>query len=1093
MKFQFKINLLALALFLLASLTAHAQIVGATISGTVKDSTGAALRGARVTVRQLETGATRILTTGADGRYAAPSVPVGNYTVTAVHDGFAAQERTGITLVVAQSRIVDFELGVDSVHTDVTVRADTTSVNVTSQQTSGLIDEHAVKSLPLNGRSYDELLTLNPATVNYSGERSGGIGTSNSSVGNMFSVSGRRPQDNLFLLNGIEYTGASLINVTPGGASGELLGVDAVREFNVVTDTYGASYGKRDGAQVSIVTTSGTDQLHGSAFEFLRNSAFDARNYFDQAAIPEFQRNQFGGALGGPLKKDKLFLFGNYEGFRQNWGLSAVTLVPDNEARQGYLPNSSGTETYVGVNSAVAPLLNLWPVQNGPELLSNGNPSGIAESFSHPPQHIREDFGTTRFDDNLGSKDLLFGVYTIDDSAANTPSANPLSYVNESLREQVASAQEQHVFSPTLLNTARFGYSRASYFFTGYIPAGVDVSGWVSGEPVGAIVISGSTASNGASAITGAGTNTGSDNLTARNLFTEDDHIYWSKGRHQIEAGVWLQRVQSNDMLAQDQYGQASFSTEKSFLQGTVATFTVVPSPTKLGWRSLEAAAFIEDTIKVTPRFELRAGFRSESTNGWNEAQGRASNYQIVDGVLQTTPIVGGSALWTNRAKFLPNPRVGFAWDVWGNGKTAVRGGFGVYHGLLDTLDYRLDQTAPYNTAESIKSIAVSNLNITPGVAPPAGTKISPSNVDPALATPAVLDWSLRVEQELAPKTTLTVGYVGFHSYHQILSEDMNEPVPTYASNGSVYYPIPSGDTAAPYANPALANSTSWVSQGVGFYGALEADVRRTFGNGFQLRGNYTYSKNLDDGSAWNTSVSGNTPAYVEFPLNPKLDWGPAATDVRHSASVNGSYELPFGASKHYLDHSPRPVDFLVSHWTASGILTLETGFPFSPQLGYNAAGNGDSRNPVRPSWNPEFSGNLYPHTAGEYFNPNAFIQPTVSVPNGSGGNTVYGTYGNVSRDSLAGPGIKEFDFSAAKQARITEGLKLEFRAEFFNILNHTNYLTPNEVVYTSAPTIISAGGTETITPSAVSPTAGVVTATSTTSRQIQFAAKFTF
>ena len=153
--------------------------------------------------------------------------------------------------------------------------------------------------------------------------------------------------------------------------------------------------------------------MHGTAFEFLRNSAFDARNYFDQAAIPEFQRNQFGGALGGPIKKDKLFLFGNYEGFRQNWGLSAVTLVPDNEARQGYLPNSSGQETYVGVNSAVAPLLNLWPVQNGPELLSNGEPSGIAEAFSHPPQHIREDFGTTRFDDNLGSKDLLFAVYTV--------------------------------------------------------------------------------------------------------------------------------------------------------------------------------------------------------------------------------------------------------------------------------------------------------------------------------------------------------------------------------------------------------------------------------------------------------------------------------------------------------------------------------------------------------------------------------------------------------------------------------------------------------------------------------------------------------
>ena len=1089
MTIQEKLYRILLTLFLTVALgaaPATAQIVGGTIAGTIHDSAGAAVTGATVTVRQTDTGATRTLLTGSDGRYAAPSVPVGPYTVSAAHDGFQPQEQTGIVLAIGQSVQVNFSLSVSTVHETVVVDAGDPVVNTSSQQTSGLIDERQVKELPLNGRSYDQLLTLNPATVNYTNQRSGGIGTSNSSVGNMFSVGGRRPQDNLFLLNGIEYTGASLINVTPGGTSGQLLGVDAVREFNVVTDTYGASYGKRDGAQVSIVTSSGTNKLHGTAFEFIRNSALDARNYFDQSTIPEFQRNQFGGTLGGPIRKDKLFLFGNYEGFRQNWGLSDVTLVPDNEARQGYVPNSSGAEQYVGVNSSVAPLLNLWPVQNGPELLANGNPSGIAEAFSHPPQHINEDFGTTRFDDNLGSKDLLFAVYTVDASAANSPSANPLSYVNESLREQVASVQEQHVVSPSLLNTARFGYSRASYFFTGLVPVS-GVPGWVSGDPVGAIVISGSTASNGASAITGAGANVGSNNRTARNLFTEDDHIYWSKGRQQMEAGAWLERIQANDLLAQDQYGQASFSTLTTFLQGTVATFTLVPAPTALGWRSFEGAGFFEDTIKVTPRLELRAGFRSESTNGWNESRGRAANYAIVNGVLQTTPVVGNSALSTNRAKFLPNPRLGFAWDVWGNGKTAVRGGVGLYHGLLDTLDYRLDQTAPFNTAESIKSIAVSSLNFTAGVPPPPTAKVSPSNVQPDIATPTVITWSLRIEQQIAPETSLTVGYVGWHGYHQILSEDMNEPTPVYASTGQVYYPSTTD------VNPNLANSTSWVSQGVGLYNALEVDARRTYASGLQLRGNYTWSKNLDDGSAWNTSVSGNTPAFVSFPLDPKLDWGPAATDVRQAASINGSYDLPFGPNRPFLNRSSGPVGFLISGWTASAIFAVQAGFPFSPQLGYNPPGNGDSRNPIRPNWNPSFTGNLYPRTATEYFNPNAFLQPTVSVPNGSGGNTIYGTYGNVKRDSLVGPGLSELDFSAVKNTHLTERLDLQFRAEFFNILNHTNLLTPNEVVYSSAPTITSSGGVQTVTPSAISPTAGVVTATSTTSRQIQFGAKLHF
>jgi hypothetical protein len=1038
------------------ALVAHTQIVGGSISGLVRDSSGASVPGATVTVRQFETGATRILTTNGDGRFYAPSVPVGNYLVSVAHDGFEPARQSGISLAIGQSLQLNFELGVEKVEEQIIVDAEESHVNITTQQTSGLINEREVKELPLNGRSFDQLLTLNPATVNYTGQRSGGIGSSNSSVGNMFAVSGRRPQDNLFLLNGVEYTGASLINVTPGGTSGQLLGVDAVREFNVAADTYGAAFGKRDGAQISIVTSSGTNQLHGTAFEFIRNSALDARNYFDIGSIPAFQRNQFGASLGGPIRHDKLFLFGNYEGFRQNWGLSAVTLVPDAQARQGYLPNSAGVEQYVGVNAAVQPLFALWPVANGPEL-----GGGIAEAFSHPQQKIREDFGTARFDDNLAANDLLFATFTVDDSTANTPSQNPFSLINESLREQVASIQEQHVFSPSLLNTARLGYSRASFFFTGYSP--VNLPGWVTGKPIGAIVISGSTASNGASAITLAGSNVGSNNTTARNLFTVDDHVFWSHGKSQIEAGVWLQRLQSNDLLAQNQYGQASFATLATFLQGTVKTFTVVPSPTELGWRSIEGAGFIEGTFKVTPRLEFRAGFRSESTNGWNEAQGRAANYAIVNGVLQTQPIVGSSALTTNRAKFLPAPRVGFAWDVWGNGKTAVRGGFGVYHGLLDTLDYRLDQTAPFNTSQSLKNVTVSNLTFTPGTPPPAGTLVSPSNVQPDIATPAVLEWSLRVEQQVAPNTSLTVAYVGSHSYHQILSEDMNEPVPTYLSDGSAFYPA-----NAVNANPNLANTTSWVSQGVALYNALTVDVRRSFAGGLQFRGNYTYAKNLDNGSAWNTSVSANTPAFVEFPLNPKLDWGPAATDVRHAASINGSYELPFGPHHHLLNHSSRTVNSVADGWTVSAIFAAQTGFPFTPQLGYNPTGNGDTRNPVRPNWNPAFNGNLYPHTASQYFNPAAFLPPAT------------GTYGNVSRDSLVGPGLSELDFSATKNSHITERLGLQFRAEFFNILNRTNFLTPNPVVYTSAT-------------SGISPTAGLVTATSTTSRQIQFGAKLQF
>jgi len=1050
------------AIFLIATLTTlHAQVVGGTLSGTITDPSGATLTNAQVLVHNDETGNERRLTTGPDGRYSAPSIPIGTYTITVELPGFATQHRTGIPLTVGQSKQIDIELTVNSVDQQISVEDTPAVVNLSTQQTSGLVDERQIKQLPLNGRSYDQLITLNPATVNYTGQRSGSIGTSNSSVGNMFAISGRRPQDNLFLLNGVEYTGASLINVTPGGTSGQLLGVDAVREFNVVSDTYSAAYGKRQGAQISIVTISGTNSIHGSAYEFIRNSALDARNYFDQSHIPGFQRNNFGASLGGPIRKDKLLLFANYEGYRQNLGLSDVTLVPDNTSRAAAV-------------ASVKPLLQLWPLQNGPEL-----GSGIAYAYSNPMQRIREDFGTTRFDYNISPKDLFFAVYTIDDSSANTPSANPYSLVNETLREQVLSLQHQHVFSPNLLNTARFGYSRASYFFTGIVPSDIsaNIPGWVAGKTVGAIVIAGSTASNGASQITGAGANVGSNNTTARNLFTFDDHIFYTRGRHQIEAGVWLQRLQSNDNLAQNQYGQASFSTLSSFLAGTVATFTVVPAPTELGWRSTQYAGYLEDTIKLTPRLELRAGFRFEGTTGWNESQSRAANYAVTNGIIATNPTIGSSALTSNNAKFLPEPRVGLAWDPQGNGHTAIRGGFGIHRALLDNLDYRLDQTAPFNTTVSVKNAAVSSLHFTPTSTPPAGSLVSPSNVQPDIDTPTVLTWYLKVEQQLAPNTSLTVGYIGSHGYHQILSEDQNEPIPVTCPNPACPASLASGTVYFPStvkANPLVANTTSWVSQGTSLYNGLTLDLRRSFANGLQLRGNYTWSKNLDDGSAWNTSVSGNTPAFVSNPFNPRSDWGPAATDVRHLASISGTYDLPFGRGA--LTTTNAFTNRAISGWTVSSIMAVQSGFPFTPQLGYNPTGSGDTRNPVRPDINPNFKGNLYPGTATQYFNPAAFLTPAS------------GAIGNLGRDTLTGPGLFNLDLSLLKSTQITERVRAQFRAEFFNVLNHTNFTTPNPVIYSSGPTPTTLTAAPTL-----SPTAGVITATSTTSRQIQFGLKLLF
>ena len=368
--------------------------VSSSISGRVEDPAGAAIPGTTVAVTSVETGAARTVVSDELGNYRVLSLPVGAYEVRAEKQCFRAVIQRGINLVVGQDAVVNLKMPVGEIQQAVTVTAEAPLINTTTASVAGLVGEKQVKELPLNGRSFDNLIALNAGAINFSQHQPGGPG---GAVGNFFSVSGRRPSENLFLLNGVEYTGPNQGVSLPGGVSGQMLGIDAVREFNVVSDAYSAEYGKRAGAQISIVTQSGTNQLHGTLFEFLRNSDLDARKFFDQGSIPPFRRNQFGGAAGGPLLKDRTFLFGNYEGFRQRLGISDVTVVPDQNARQGLLPTP-----FPGLNPDMLRYMALWPEPNGRNL-----GGGYALAYSNPMQTIREDFGTVRLDHNFSAKDSL--------------------------------------------------------------------------------------------------------------------------------------------------------------------------------------------------------------------------------------------------------------------------------------------------------------------------------------------------------------------------------------------------------------------------------------------------------------------------------------------------------------------------------------------------------------------------------------------------------------------------------------------------------------------------------------------------------------
>ena len=1048
---------------LLCAPAAHAQ-VSAAISGRVADPSGATVSGAAVVAKNVETGETRSTVTDAIGNYWVPSLAVGEYEVHVTKQGFQEQVRGGIHLVVGQEASVDIALKLGQITDQVKVSEDAPVVSVTAADISGVVGEQQVKNLPLNGRSYDELMTLNPGVITFTSEKTGGIGVSNSTNANMFSVAGNRPQQNLFLLNGIEYTGAAENNMTPGGTSGQMLGVEAVREFNLLSNTYGAEYGKHPGGQVTIVTTSGTNQWHGSLFEYVRNNVFDAPNFFDLGSAPPFRRNQFGGAIGGPIQKDKTFVFANYEGFRESLHQTSVAFVPDAAARSGaFVPLGSAcpVASQAACAAEVTSLLNLWPVANGPD-----QGSGIAIENSNPLRSIREDFGTARIDHIVSNKDSLSAIYTVDDSAnQNATAINPYMSDYTALREQVVSLEETHVVSPTLLNTARIGFSRAGYYFTGETTSGTPaatVSPFLNGLPfIGAVVVGGSAASNPAAQIALAGANNGSNLNLHRNLFTYEDQVAWTKGRNQFKFGAWFQRFQSNENIALSQYGQATFPSLTNFLGGTLGTgsFLIDPASTPLSWRSLFSAIYAEDVIRVRPSFTLTLGFRVESSSGWNEAYGRASNYTFTNGVINTQPVIGNSVLTHNNSWFLPEPRIGLAWSPIGS-KTVVRAGFGMYNDLQDALGYRTDQNAPFNTTYTIPNLTLNKFPLSPNIVPvsagtasPAGTKIAPGGVDPNMKTPTVISYSLKIEQEITPNTWLSVGYVGSHGYHELLSVDANIP------------PTVTCPTKCALANPLLANTYSWFSEGDSMYNSMTIDVRHRFSRGLTFRGAYTWSKALDDGDSLNATAAANAPALVSNPANIRADWGPATYDVRNAGVMNVTYDLPFGNGKQMLNGVNGWENNVVGGWTVNSIVTIQSGFPFTPQLSFNPSNDGDSKNPVRPSWNPAFTGPVILGGTTQWFNPAAFVVPA------------QGTFGNVGRNVLTGPGLGTWDFSVLKNTRLFERMNLQFRAEIFNLLNRTNLNTPNLIVFTSAT-------------GAPSPVAGTFTSTSTFSRQVQFSLK---
>jgi hypothetical protein len=1080
------------ALSLLAG-TLWAQVT-ASITGTVRDASGAVVAGATVTVKHTESGLVRTAEADSNGNYTVPSLPVGRYEVSTEKTGFKQAVRRGINLVVAQEAVVNLTLEVGNVVDQVTVTAEASIVNTTLSPTSGLVSEQQIKDLPLNGRSFDQLLTLNTGTANYTSNTGSGRG------GNFFSVVGRRPEENRFLVNGVDYVGSNPAGQPTGpyGVSLELLGVDAVREFNVVQHTYGAEYGKVAGGQISIVTNSGTNQLHGAAFEYLRNSVLDAARWEDNAfgggLRPPFKRNQFGGALGGPLKRNKAFLFGNYEQFQQRLAVSSVPTVPDADARRGFLPIGPGNSLVQvpGLKKEMLPYLNdFWPAPNGREL-----GGGLALAYATPGQKIREDFGLARFDEYASAKDSFSVNYLIDDGDKNNPRPNPNFVDISHIRGEVVGFQENHIFSPTLLNAVNFGYTRADALIATPpavpIPSGLS---FITGRVPGQITIGGGVSTAAASSITPAFGNAPTRNVM--NLFSAGDDVHFIKGNHSFSAGVWVQGVQQNlSGPAQNVAGTAAYPSLQALLTDSPTAFNANVLVTPEGYRSKEAAWYIQDEIKLRPNLTLRLGLRDEMTTGWNEVAGRCSNILYDrNGVPITDPFIGHACLVENNAKALWQPRVGLAWDPTGSGTWAVRAGFGTYNDLQDTQGFRLSSNPPYNGRLAFTGTGVHLLSLIPidpltPLPPTCNAQLvaaklpcsiySVGGVDPTMHTPTVEQWSFTVERGITKDLVLQLGYVGSEAYHTLLPVNLNAPHPQVCTNPtdprgclsggfgvSAARPaafVPPGTTyipPGPRPNPYMDKTNSQMFDGTSRYHALNVSLVKRASRGLIFKTNYTFSKAIDYNSAGSSASGTNQPKSILNPFDRKLSRGVAAFSLQHQFNANFAYELPFGKGHRWGGGSSGLLDRLIGGWQWNGIVTAQSGFPLTPQVGANTSGTGDTDNPDVPNWDPAFSGPVILGRPDQWFDRKAFVPPTS------------GTFGNVARGSIIGPGLTTFDTSLFKKVSINESWSLQFRAEAFNIFNHSNFSEPNAVVFTQS--------------------GGVISSTATTSRQIQFALKLMF
>jgi hypothetical protein len=1025
----------AVFLFLLGSLL-QAQTTGV-IEGTLRDVSGGVLQSASVTVTLQDTGAQRALTTDANGHYQALELTPGAYRVDAAADGLQLTAREGLSLSAGRTLTVDFSLRLGTGQEEVIVTADAALISIAASDWGGLVESEKLEDLPLNGRDLFELSVLEPGATNPTAARS----SLAQGIGGQISVNGSRPNQNAYQIDGVYVNDAT--SSMPSSASGNLLGIETVREIHMVTNPFSAEVGRTSGGLFTAVSRSGGNKFHGALYEYFRNDALDAKNYFDSPgeSIPPLRRNQFGGLLTGPIIKNKLFFVVNYEAIRERRGRTERPVVPNLAARSGQLPTGDVT-----VSPAAAPYVDLYPLPNGRDF-----GDGTGEFVNLAKSRIDEDFISGKVDWSVTGNVRASARYTSDEAEFATPDPMGIWTFLLNSRNHFFHSEVQTVHSANTVSTIRGAFSRVNNSETGDIDTSIPAElSFVEGQPMGTLTVAGLSNFGGFQARALPRTFI----LNSGQFNADVVHV---AGSHTIRAGGGIDKVNFDQQSDLSFVGSYTFGSLESLLLGKprIAEVAQPGSDTARDWNYWQFHGFVQDDWRIRPNLSLSLGVRYEKATVPTETDGKVA---VLRDLINDSATTVGGPLWETSSGFNFAPRAAIAWDPFGGGKTVVRVGGGIFLDLLGSGELVI---AGVRTPPLYNRILVFGAPGFPDILNAADGRTPSSAIDGLdfdLPQPYVGRWQLQVERQLGEDAVVRVGYTGMRGIHLMGQVgNFNTPVPETSPDGRLFFP----DNGSRL-NPAFSRIGLRRAQFNSFYQGLTLSLENRWRDRFRYQMKYGWSKSIDESSSGTFNdfeASDQVPTTYDYRLNR----GPSEFDLTHVVAGSFSYLLPSLANAGALG-------LLTNDWEIHGLTQIQSGSPFAPSVGFDRArlepGFGDVGQ--RPDLASGTSDSIVQGGPDQYFDPTAFSLPEA------------GFLGTLGRGTLRGPGLFTFDVSVHKSFAVAEGHRLNFRAEFFNITNTPNFQIPSgqELFGESGDRIGSAGR---------------ITSTTTGSRQVQLALRWEF